>query len=108
MSDNMTLTAYNEATEPDRIDRLSRVGKALQKKRRIRLTGSIMSKPTPIIETSIRALHDHKGVLFVDWAEQPTTQDMAAVSRVEAANAEWRRITTAVFDRVMAEAGFPQ
>lgn len=26
----------------------------------------------------------------------------------EAANAEWRRITTEVFDRVMAAAGFPQ
>jgi hypothetical protein len=81
MSDNVTMTAYNEATEPDRIDRLSRVGKALQRKRRIRLTGSIMSEPTPIIETSIRALHDHKGVLFVDWEEQPTTQEISAVSR---------------------------
>jgi hypothetical protein len=26
----------------------------------------------------------------------------------EATNAEWRRITTEVFDRVMADAGFPQ
>jgi hypothetical protein len=66
MSD-VTITAYNEATEPHRIERLGRVWKALRRKRRVRLTESVMSEPTPAIETAVRALHDHKGVLFVDW-----------------------------------------
>jgi hypothetical protein len=64
MSD-VIMTAYNEATEPDRIKRLGRIGKALQRKRRIRLAETIMSGPTPMIETAIRALHDHKGVLRI-------------------------------------------
>jgi hypothetical protein len=38
------------------------------------------------------------------------TQDevQSARAALEAANAEWLRLTTKVFDRVMAEAGFPQ
>jgi hypothetical protein len=62
----LTMTAYNEATEPFRIERLGRVGKVLRRH-------------------SIRALHDHKGVLCVDWAAEPTTQNLSAVERA------WRR-----------------
>ena len=30
----------------------------------------------------ISTLHDHKGVLFVDWAERPSTQEIATVIEV--------------------------
>jgi hypothetical protein len=53
------LSAYNQTTEPVRLDRLGLVAACLRE------------TATPILE-----LRDHKGCLSVNWAERPSTADV--------------------------------
>jgi len=60
----MIVTALDEQTW--RVERLRRVEAELASEAR----------------RKIRRLHDHKGVLFVDWTERPNAQDIAGVTDV--------------------------
>ena len=71
--DHPTITATNSITEPDRIERLTRVyGYVDGAGRRRRATARFVEKFTQ--------LHDHKGTLIVFWNEAPTTPS-ASTSR---------------------------
>jgi hypothetical protein len=63
--DHPTLTATNSQTEPDRIERLTRVyGYA------VALADASGSGPGFI--EKFTQLHDHKGTLIVFWIDMPT------------------------------------
>lgn len=65
--DHPTLTATNSSTEPDRIERLTRVyGYAVA-------LADVAGKPTFIEKVS--QLHDHKGTLIVFWHDAPTDEE---------------------------------
>jgi hypothetical protein len=68
------LTAYRGDIETWRIERLARVAERFKRHQERKKR-----------DVGILALHDHKGVLFVNWASNPETQDIAAMFRV------WRR-----------------
>lgn len=57
------ITANRQDEEPDRIVRLTRLRDVLQAKR----------------VSTIIGLHDHKGVLYVNWASQPTASELGQV-----------------------------
>ena len=71
----MELTAYNEATEPDRIERLARVNTMLRTQTKV--------------ETRILQLHDDKGTLSVNWGDQPTAREIVTVARAWERQCEW-------------------
>ena len=54
------------------------------------------------------AAHQRRMVAKEELALASRHEMPKARAAFEAANAEWQRITSGVFDRVMAEAGFPQ
>ena len=54
------------------------------------------------------AAHRRRRAKRKELAEAEKREVPKARAALEAAEAEWRRITTIVFDRTMAEAGFPQ
>jgi hypothetical protein len=65
--DHPTITATNSLTEPDRIERLTRV------------YGYVMALADAagvdyFIE-KVTQIHDHKGTLIVFWNDTPTEQD---------------------------------
>ena len=63
--DHPTITATNSQTEPDRVERLSRVyGYAVALADASGLGERFIEKFTQ--------LHDHKGTLIVFWNEQPS------------------------------------
>lgn len=62
-----TLTAYRMDEEPQRMQRLVSVESGIARAR---------------IATEVLALHDHKGVLFVNWASTPTTKDIIAIANI--------------------------
>ena len=63
--DHPTITATNSATEPDRIERLTRVyGYAVALAAQQHQAESFVKKFTQI--------HDHKGTLIVFWEDAPT------------------------------------
>ena len=65
--DHPTLTATNSLTEPDRIERLTRVyGYVVA-------LADVAGKPTFIEKVS--QLHDHKGTLIVFWHDVPTDEE---------------------------------
>ncbi|MBC3935681.1 hypothetical protein H8K47_09950 [Undibacterium sp. CY7W] len=65
--DHPKISATNSETEPDRIERLSRVyGYAI---------GLADVDGNTVCITKIAKIHDHKGVLMVIWYEAPTTQE---------------------------------
>ena len=65
--DHPTLTATNSSTEPDRIERLTRVyGYAVA-------LADVAGKSTFIEKVS--QLHDHKGTLIVFWHDAPTDDE---------------------------------
>lgn len=71
--DHPTLTATNSSTEPDRIERLTRVyGYAVA-------LADVAGKPTFIEKVS--QLHDHKGTLIVFWHDAPTDEEKAYFTR---------------------------
>lgn len=61
----MKLTAYNQDTESNRIERLERTRQWAERR---------MGAPLPIL-----ALHDHKGTLYVNWRATPRTDELFAV-----------------------------
>jgi hypothetical protein len=68
------LTAYNEDTEPDRLQRLTIVG------------GFLMARLDERTFRSVYRLHDHKGMLTVGVDESKQYCDSATIEReVEAA-----------------------
>jgi hypothetical protein len=54
------ITANRSDTEPSRIERLKKLSSALESKG----------------IKSIAGLHDHKGVLYVNWSEVPTSTEI--------------------------------
>ena len=71
--DHPTLTATNSSTEPDRIERLTRVyGYAVA-------LADVAGKPTFIEKVS--QLHDHKGTLIVFWHDAPTDEEKGYFTR---------------------------
>jgi lysophospholipid acyltransferase (LPLAT)-like uncharacterized protein len=65
--DHPTLTATNSSTEPDRIERLTRVyGYVVA-------LADLSGKQTFIEKVS--QLHDHKGTLIVFWHDMPTEEE---------------------------------
>ena len=65
--DHPTITATNSLTEPDRIERLTRVyGYVVALADRSATTGFI---------EKVTQIHDHKGTLIVFWADAPTEDD---------------------------------
>ncbi|MEO5933893.1 MAG: hypothetical protein ABIQ08_10120 [Duganella sp.] len=71
--DHPTLTATNSSTEPDRIERLTRVyGYAVA-------LADVAGKPTFIEKVS--QLHDHKGTLIVFWHDAPTDEEKVYFTR---------------------------
>jgi len=71
--DHPTISAINGDTEPDRLERLSRVyGYVIGQ-------ADITDNKTCI--TKIANLHDNKGTLFVSWRMQPTDQERTFFAR---------------------------
>ena len=67
--DHPTLTATNSSTEPDRIERLTRVyGYVVA-------LADVAGKPSFIEKVS--QLHDHKGTLIVFWHDAPAEDEKA-------------------------------
>jgi hypothetical protein len=65
--DHPTITATNSFTEPDRIERLTRVyGYAMAMADRDNASGFI---------EKVSQIHDHKGTLIVFWLEMPTESE---------------------------------
>jgi hypothetical protein len=62
----MKITANRSDEEPDRITRLEEVRDALSAKG-IR---------------AVKALHDHKGTLYVDWSSTPSTEQLVIVIKI--------------------------
>ena len=72
--DHPTLTATNSITEPDRIERLTRVyGYVVALADMQGMTAGFIEKFTQ--------LHDHKGTLIVFWGDAPTDTEKAFFSR---------------------------
>jgi hypothetical protein len=65
--DHPTLTATNSSTEPDRIERLTRVYGY------VAALADLAGKLTFIEKVS--QLHDHKGTLIVFWHDSPTEEE---------------------------------
>jgi hypothetical protein len=71
--DHPTLTATNSFTEPDRLERLTRVyGYVVA-------LADMAGEPTFIEKVS--QLHDHKGTLIVFWHDAPTEAEKAYFTR---------------------------
>lgn len=65
--DHPTITATNSLTEPDRLERLTRVyGYAAA-------LADLRGNQTVILKVS--QLHDHKGTLIVFWNAMPTDEE---------------------------------
>jgi hypothetical protein len=62
----MKITANRSDEEPGRIDRLEEV------------RDELVAKGVRIV----KALHDHKGTLYVDWASMPSTEQLATVIKI--------------------------
>lgn len=72
--DHPTITATNSLTEPDRIERLTRVyGYAVA-------LADVHGVGEGFIE-KFSQLHDHKGTLIVFWSEDPTAAEKEFFSR---------------------------
>ncbi len=66
--DHPTITATNSLTEPDRIERLTRVyGYVVA-------LADLNGRSSGFIE-KFSQLHDHKGTLIVFWSEAPTEEE---------------------------------
>jgi hypothetical protein len=67
--DHPTITATNSSTEPDRLERLSRV------------YGYVMAladrHPGAHFIDKVSQLHDHKGTLIVFWGDAPSEAEKA-------------------------------
>jgi hypothetical protein len=72
----MKLSAYRQDTETDRMDRLGRVQRRLERGRK--------DDPLPI-----DALHDRKGTLYVNWRETPLSSEIVTVARAWKKEGEW-------------------
>ena len=71
--DHPTITAINEDTEPDRLERLSRVyGYVI---------GQADFSDNKTCITKIAHLHDNRGTLYVTWRAQPTDQERTFFAR---------------------------
>ena len=71
--DHPTLTATNSFTEPDRLERLTRVyGYVVA-------LADVAGNPGLIEKFS--QMHDHKGTLIVFWHDAPTEEEKAFFSR---------------------------
>ena len=71
--DHPTITATNSQTEPDRIERLTRVyGYAMAL--------ADMSGDEGFIE-KVSQIHDHKGTLIVFWGDAPTEAEKEFFAR---------------------------
>ena len=71
--DHPTITATNSLTEPDRIERLTRVyGYAMAL--------ADLSGNEGFIE-KVSQIHDHKGTLIVFWNDAPTEDEKAIWTR---------------------------
>ena len=62
--DHPTMTATNSQTEPDRLERLSRVYGYVMALADLHASARFIEKVTQI--------HDHKGTLIVFWGEAPS------------------------------------
>jgi len=62
--DHPTITATNSFTEPDRIERLTRVYGYVMALADLSATQGFIEK--------VSQIHDHKGTLIVFWNEAPT------------------------------------
>jgi hypothetical protein len=59
------LSAYNEESEPWRLDRLAKAHAYAK--------GVMSNDPTcPSLDELVHALHDHKGFILVTWRVRPT------------------------------------
>jgi hypothetical protein len=65
--DHPTITATNSFTEPDRIERLTRVYGYVMALADINATLGFIEK--------VSQIHDHKGTLIVFWNGAPTEQE---------------------------------
>ena len=65
--DHPTITATNSFTEPDRIERLTRVYGYAVALADLHGAGGFIEKFTQI--------HDHKGTLIVFWNDQPSEEE---------------------------------
>jgi len=72
VSTSISISAYNDH-ETGRLERLGRVREAIEAKR------------LPVI-----AIHDHKGTLYVNWQERPTTTQVVDTMGMWTANAEYQ------------------
>ena len=71
--DHPTLTATNSFTEPDRLERLTRVyGYVVA-------LADMAGMPTFVEKVS--QMHDHKGTLIVFWHDTPTEDEKAFFSK---------------------------
>jgi hypothetical protein len=79
--------------------------------------GNTRARTTPRSGPPNWAMKDDPECVTAHQRRMAAKEELALASRheipkaravFEAANADWRRITSAVFDRVMAAAGFPQ
>jgi hypothetical protein len=71
--DHPTITATNSTTEPDRIERLTRVYGYVMALADGSGTNGFIEKVTQI--------HDHKGTLIVFWNEAPSEAEKAYFAR---------------------------
>jgi hypothetical protein len=67
--DHPTMTATNSLTEPDRLERLSRVYGYVMALADLHASVRFIEKVTQI--------HDHKGTLIVFWSEAPSETEKA-------------------------------
>jgi hypothetical protein len=72
VSTTISISAYNDH-ETGRLERLGKVRQAIE------------AKSLPVI-----AIHDHKGTLYVNWRETPTTTQVVETVRMWADNAEYQ------------------
>ena len=73
MDNSPTFTAYNQATEPSRIDRLRTVWGYV--------VGLADHYGNRDLASKIAELHDHKGILVVRWKEDGTAGEKEFFSR---------------------------
>src|SRR6516164_6897626 len=72
-----TLMLLTDKPEPFRLDRLSRV------------VNHILRGDQPSALVQILALHDHKGLLSINWRARPLPSDIAAVTAAWAGESEY-------------------
>ena len=65
--DHPTITATNSFTEPDRIERLSRVYGYVMALADVHASEGFIEK--------VSQIHDHKGTLIVFWNDAPSEQE---------------------------------